>query len=96
MPKYRIYAGLGGGFGGLVYQETIEANSQEEADDAAFEAACKVYNSYEGMYGIRDISEIMEEEDCGEEDAEGVYNDERDGWLEYSAVLETPENKDDD
>ena len=88
MKKYRLYSGLGGGFGGAVYQETVECATQEEANDAAYELACQDYESYAGTNGIRDFAEIMEEEDCSEEEAEQIYNDDRDSWIEYWAEEE--------
>jgi hypothetical protein len=84
---YIIGYGLSGGFGGVQIFEVVKADNQEEADTLAWGAACEEYEQYAGSNGLRDISEIMEEEDIdNEEDAEMVYNEERDGWLDYIAV----------
>ncbi len=83
---YIIGYGLGGGFGGIQDFEVIQADNLEEAENYAFESACEVYEGYVGMYGLRDISEIMEEDEIeDEEEAIQVYEEERDNWLEYSA-----------
>ena len=37
MAQYKVYAGLGGGFGGAKYIETVEAANEEEATDIAYE-----------------------------------------------------------
>ena len=52
--KFEIYAGLGGGFGGASYVETIEANTREEAEEVAIELsveiAAKLYDIADGFY----------------------------------------------
>jgi 5-methylcytosine-specific restriction endonuclease McrBC GTP-binding regulatory subunit McrB len=38
------------------------------------------------MYGLRDLSQIMEEDEIEEEDeAMQVFEEERESWLDYSA-----------
>lgn len=81
-----IGSGLGGGFGGQRNFEVIEANSLEDAEKWAWENACDEYESYAGMYGLRDVNQIMEEEEIEDEDwAKEVYEEERESWLDYSA-----------
>ena len=81
-----IGSGLGGGFGGQKNFEVIEANSLEDAEKWAWENACDEYESYAGMYGLRDLSQIMEEDEIENEDeAVEVYEEERENWLDYSA-----------
>lgn len=81
-----IGSGLGGGFGGQKNFEVIEADSLEDAEKWAWENACDEYGSYAGMHGLRDINQIMEEEEIEDEDeAKEVYEEERDSWLDYSA-----------
>ena len=68
MPKFKLYAGLGGGFGGAHYHGTYEFKTQEEADRAAYELAWEEYESYGGHHGL--------------DDWEGVYVDCVDsGWI---------------
>lgn len=81
-----IYAGLGGGFGGAVKIGVFEFDSIEEAEHFAWEQACQEYESYAGLHGLRDITQIIEEEDCDEEIAEEYYNEEREGWIDYYVV----------
>ena len=81
-----IGSGLGGSFGGQRSFEVIEANSLEDAEKWALENACDEYESYAGMYGLRDLSQIMEEDEIENEDeAIEVYEEERENWLDYSA-----------
>ena len=57
--------------------------SSEDAAYLAWDLACELYESYIGGNGIRDISNIMEEEDCSYEDAEEIFKDERESWVDY-------------
>ena len=78
--------GLGGGFGGARSFEVIKVGSQEEADQWVWESACEEYERYVGSNGLREVCEIMEEDGIeDEEEAYDVYNEEREGWLNYSA-----------
>lgn len=81
--KFRIRYGLGGGFGGCGEWEEIEANSFEEAQNEAYLQAVDVYESYAGFHGLRDIDQIMEDEDCSEKVAEEIFNEEMESWLDY-------------
>lgn len=86
MPKYLIYAGLGGGFGKaeLVDEEPLEFEDKEAAEEYAFDCACEHYESYLGMYGLRTIEEIMEQDEIDDEEIAGeVFNEERASWLDY-------------
>ena len=79
--------GLGGGFGGINTYEVIKVSTQEEADTWAWESACEEYERYAGSNGIRDISQIMDEDGIeSEEEAEEAYNEERERWIDYVAV----------
>ena len=78
--------GLSGGFGGIHNYEVIEAKDLNEAEGKSWEKACEEYENYVGNYGLRDIGDIMEEDGIdSEEEAEEIYNEEREGWLEYVA-----------
>lgn len=80
MKKYLIgYSGLGD----FWYYEIINAENDEDASYCAWEEACNKYEDYLGLHGIRDISEIMEEEDCSEEDANEIFNNDRESWIDY-------------
>lgn len=50
--KYKIYAGLSGGFGGATYQKTEDYSSMDEALEDAYNLAVEEYQSYEGCHGI--------------------------------------------
>ena len=83
MAKYKVYYGLGGGFGGAGDPEILDFDTEKEATDYAWEMAVEEYESYAGMHGIRDIDEIMAEEGVEEEEAYDVFCDERESWLDY-------------
>lgn len=80
--KWKIFAGLGGGFGGARYKRTVSC-TEEEAERHAYLDACEEYESHEGTQGIRAVDEIMDEEGCGEVEAQEIYNEERESWLDY-------------
>ena len=78
--------GLSGGFGGADEYTVIKCKNEDEAGVIAWENACECYENYAGNYGLRDIDDIMEEEGCSYEEALDYYNEERESWLDYSAV----------
>lgn len=83
MPYYKLYVGLGGGFGGATYQQTVECEDEQAALDWAYEDACEEYERYAGLHGLRDIDDIMEEDGVDEDVAWEIYEEEREGWLDY-------------
>lgn len=89
MPKYFIYAGLSGGFGGagLVNDYAMEFKDEEAAEDFAREQAVSEYESYSGLHGLRNLDQIMEEEGIDEEEAEEIYNEEMESWIDYKVEL---------
>ena len=90
--KYKIFAGLSGGFGGANYIETFDCDDEEEATEIAYYHACDEYESYAGLYGLRDIEEIMNEDIVEESEAEEIYRDERESWLDYYVELDNAES----
>ena len=95
MKKYNIYAGLGGSFGGAYFIETLDCANEDEAVQIAYEAAVELYEQYEGLHGLPDFNDCLEEAadlpDISnmtiEESAEELYNAYKEDWLEYYAVL---------
>lgn len=89
--KYKIYAGLGGSFGGATYQYTEDFDTEEEALDAAYDCAVQEYESYEGLYGLPSWEDVRDElseaygldDEPSEDDIREVYLDHRDNWLDY-------------
>lgn len=104
--EYNIYAGLGGGFGGATYQYTGLFNSQEEADNEAYQRACEEYDSYSGSHGLLTYEEaealaINEGYTPGtknfEEYISEAFQEDVENWANYYASLtsedtETPED----
>jgi hypothetical protein len=92
MAYFRINYGCGCGDN----EEYLEFNSQNEANEYAYQSALEDYESYEGLHGIRSMSEIAEE-DFGVEldeldyntaeyiDIETTYTEERESQISYSA-----------
>jgi hypothetical protein len=80
MKKYLIGAsGLGDWW---VYSIEL-VKTEEEASFLAWNLACEAYESGVGMNGIRDISDIMEDENCSEEDAQEIFKEDREMWIDY-------------
>jgi len=92
IQKWDIFAGLGGGFGGANYMRT-ETCTKNDAETCAYEDACDEYESYAGMHGIRSHSDIMDEDGVDEEEADEIYNEERESWLDYYVKPHDPKNK---
>ena len=61
LKKYEIYAGLGGSFGGANLVDTVFCKSEYEAETIAREHALDIYESYEGLYGLKSWEDIKKE-----------------------------------
>lgn len=111
MKQYNIYAGLGGSFGGANYQYTGLYETQDEAEDDAFQAACEDYEQYAGCHGLSGWEDAVNDycagqgidpEDFDEEDEEALqeveeyYGDARESWLCYYVVPTDEDNIDQD
>ena len=105
--KFKIFAGLGGGFGGAEFQYIKEFASLEDAEEAAYSAALDIYDSYKGMHDLRTVSEIIEEDLQGKEYAdlleeellavaEEIYSEERESWLDYYVEEVTDDTQEDE
>lgn len=57
MPFFKLYTGLGGGFGGAQYNGTYEFTDAKEAMEEAERMAREEYESYEGCHGIMSWSD---------------------------------------
>jgi hypothetical protein len=87
MKEYAIYCGLGGGFGGARFSHIQQFKSYEEALEYAWELACEEYEGMAGLHGLKDIDEIMHEEDIDDYDeAYEIFCDERESWVDYYVV----------
>ena len=75
-----VYYSGGNGMGGEY--EKFEG-TEKEASDYCYQMACDNYDSYAGLHGIRDTSDIMEEDSVDEEEASEIYHEEREGSLDY-------------
>lgn len=104
MNDYNIYAGLSGSFGGATYQGTLKNASVLEAEEYAYECAVSIYESYEGLYGLKtwedcyesfcdenDIDPSFANQSEHQDDIDELYSIELENWIEYYAI-----NKEDD
>lgn len=61
MKKFKLYAGLGGGFGGATFQGIRECRNEQEAERAAYLLAAEEYESYGGLHGLLDYEGCYED-----------------------------------
>lgn len=80
---FKIYAGVGGSFGGAKYIGTYQYQSEEEAGQAAYEEAWNAYESYSSRIRVRSVETIMEEDGLDEEAAQEARREEVEPWLSY-------------
>lgn len=95
---YRIYAGMGGGFGGANYVDWLDTNDKAEAESYAREIAIEEYQSYEGYHGILseyecaqelyggvdgEVPEWAWESITAQEEIHDMYIEEVEGWIDY-------------
>ena len=108
MERFHLYAGLGGGFGGARYNQTIEAEDIEEAYEYAHDLAVEEYQSYEGLHGIMSWGDCYEDavesgfidkENMTEteiyEYVDGLYQEEIESWIEYYAIKDEGQDPED-
>lgn len=86
--KYGIYAGLGGSFGGASLVDTVVCENETQANEVAREYAVEIYESYEGLYGLKSWDDVREDlMESGEDYDDGIvseyYNEEVEEWLDY-------------
>ena len=96
MAKFKIYAGLSGGFGGARFCGVYECDSEQEAETYAREQAVEEYESYGGYHGLYTWDSMRQEiaDDEYDGDIEAVDPDDVDmrmmeeveGWLTYRIV----------
>lgn len=76
MPFYKIYAGLGGGFGGAFYCYTGEYKDTKEAEKDAYDEACEIFEGQlgSGMDGYEEFrieaESYLDDSDFLDEDGE--------------------------
>ena len=103
MAWFKIYAGLGGGFGGANYIDTCEFDNEGQALEAAYQAAIEIYQSYEGEYGLLNWNDCYDNlaESYGyeptEEEVNDYYGEEIESWISYYIDPATgPDDKEED
>ena len=109
MAWFKIYAGMGGSFGGAKYNGTYEYADIDEATADAYRMAEEEYQSYEGYHGImspEDVEEDLRDNGFIEEDLtdsevadmiDSYYCEEIESWISYYALPATgPDDQDED
>lgn len=98
MAWYKIYAGLGGSFGGSRYHGTYEYDNLEEAINDAYCLAEEEYQSYEGNHGILSWEDCYEDlkdsgfidENMTDDEIEDIiadhYAQEIERWITYHVI----------
>ena len=87
MPKYKLYAGLGGSFGGAECQGIFDYDTEEEALEEAEAMAIDIYQSYEGMYGILGWDELAElYPEYSPDEIDDEYQSQLDMWIDYYVI----------
>lgn len=102
MNWYRLYVSSVGG--GTVCEGPLEFSSKDIATQAAYDMAVEDYESFEGLHGIPDVGDIMEDkegynlsEDASEDECWEAYYEQRESWLSYWAEEASgPDDKDED
>lgn len=105
MPKFKIYAGLSGGFGGARFCGVYDCTDEHEAEEIAREEAMSEYESYGGYHGLYTWDSMRQEiaDDLYDGDIEQVdpgdvdiaMTEEVEGWLSYR-IVPVPDNFPDD
>lgn len=95
MPQYKVYAGLGGGFGGSTFRGIFPFQDVDEAEKFAHDEAVDEYEMYAGMHGLDDYDSIYQEfvdnripeDEIDEGDVELALEESMDSWLDYHVEL---------
>lgn len=110
MPYFKIYAGLGGGFGGATHRYTDEFENLDDANEAAYAEGCSIYEGMHKGTSLISYEQAREQalsnwEDCDLNDSENleeleniideIIQEDMDHWIACWAE-ETESPKDDD
>ena len=107
MPKFKLFAGMSGGFGGPNYHGTYEYPNRDEAMKDAYDLAVEEYQSYEDYHGILSWDDVYQDlVDSGfidtisdneiEEMVDDAYLEAIEGWITYNAFEVKPGEKETD
>lgn len=81
MAQYQITYGVGGGYNDIT-EEVLEFNTQDEADEYAYNSAVGVYESY----GVFENEHVYDEYDSAEDCEDALLNS-IESWCDYGATL---------
>ena len=89
MAKYRIFAGMDGGFGGADEICVREFPFEEDAMEYAYQEAVAEYQSYEGFHGVFDRNDVRQDlllsfgKEPTDDEIENKYWEEVESWIDY-------------
>ena len=95
MAWFKIFAGMGGSFGGAQYHGTYEYENIDDALKEAYLLAEEEYQSYEGCHGILSYADCEEDlqdsgfidGDMSDDEIEDMvyshYREEIESWISY-------------
>ena len=96
MPKFKIYAGLSGSYGGAQYCGVYECADRDEAETYAREQAVEVYESYGSYNGFYTWDSMRQEiadneyggdiEQVDPDDVDMRLMEEVENWLTYKII----------
>lgn len=105
MPKFKIYAGLSGGFGGANFQRILTCPNEDDAMMEAREMAIEEYHSYGGYHGLYTWDSMKEtiaedeydgdESQVTDEEVDTALMEDIETWITYY-VKEVPDTFPDD
>lgn len=109
MAWFKIYAGMGGSFGGAQYHGTYRYADIEEATAEAYLIAEEEYQSYEENHGILSPADVEEdlrdsgfiEDDMTDDEIADMidchYREEIESWISYYVLPATgPDDQDEE
>ena len=77
-----FYIAYGADVGGTHY-DMIDASSEDEAINIAYEMALEWFDSYAGLHGVPDEQSFMEDDGMTEEEAAEAYHQVREFAVDY-------------
>lgn len=90
MPKFKIYAGLSGGFGGATFCCVDDFHNKKDAEDFARQEAIDMYESYGGYHGLytwdsmrQEIADDGDISQVDDEDVDIAYMEDIESWITY-------------
>ena len=85
MAKFKIVYGVRTGMPDTIKHQVIYAKDIEEAESICRKLVYSLFSLYTGNYGLREVVQIMREEEVDELRAEQIFKEERERRVIYEA-----------